>query len=586
MLIFRKFSDQQSRISNGFRYPAAVEEGWHLLTNVLMLLGGALLLGTVAELLKQSAIVGYLAAGMLLGPNVFGFIGGGEGGIEEVELIGELGVALLLFTIGLEFSFARLRKLGPVALLGGTLQIVLTAVAVTAAATLAGLSPKPAIAVGCITALSSTAIVLRLLIDNASIESPHGRNATGVLLVQDTAVLPVTLVVSALAGGGTIGDMAFTMVKTLGFAVVLFGGLFVVLNLIVPKLLNLREWSRNREFPILLALILALGSAAAAHEAKISPAIGAFLAGVLLAGSPFATQIRADIASLRTVLVTLFFAAVGMLADPVWAAMNPHLIIGAVLAVVVGKAAVVFGVLSLPTKLLRQPPAVALASGLCLAQIGEFGFVLAKIARGDGESGLIGEEAFKLLIATTVVSLFATPYLVKFGPRWSGKLLSRRAEHADGSIERADPAAPRERHVLLAGFGPAGQLVASELIEHFGDRITVLDLNPKAAAAVDQYGINFHLGDAGSAEVLEHARIQEAAALIVTLPDPQAVRNVVHTARQLCPQVTIIARSRYHAYRWEIMLAGAEVVVDEEEQVGRRLAAEARDILGLADEPA
>ena len=562
-----------------------MDAGWHLLVNVLLLLGGALLLGTLAELLKQSAIVGYLAAGMLLGPNVLGLIGGagGEEAMHEVELIGELGVALLLFTIGLEFSFARLRKLGSVALLGGTLQIVLTIGVVAAAGAALGLGGGAAVAIGCMVALSSTAIVLRLLVDNAAIESPHGRNATGVLLVQDVAVLPITLVVSALAGGGGAGQMLLTMGKTLLFAVALVAGFLLLFNLVVPRLLNLKEWSRNREFPILLAVVLALGSAAAAHAAHISPAIGAFLAGVLMAGSPFATQVRADIASLRTALVTLFFAAVGMLADPVWAAQNPHLIVVGVFLVVVGKSAVVFGVFSIPSRLLHQPRAVAMGAGLCLAQVGEFSFVLAKISR-DG--ALIDEETFKLIVGVTVVTLFATPYLVKLGPSLAGRLLRPRAARASGSIALDEPVAEPQRRVLLAGFGPAGQLVASDLIDHYGKRITVLDLNPKARAAADQYGIDFQAGDAGSAEVLEHAGITSAAALIVTLPDPAAVRRVVQVARQLCPEVKIIARSRYHAYRWEIMLAGAEIVVDEEEQVGRRLAVETRRALGVERRPA
>ena len=553
---------------------ADASHGFTLLFHVLLLLGSALLLGTLAERLKQSAIVGYLAAGMLVGPNVLGFIGGESMG--DVDLIAELGVAMLLFTIGLEFSFGRLRKLGSVALLGGTLQVVLTALIVSAVATLLGLGPKAALAIGCMVALSSTATVLRLLVDSASIESPHGRNATGVLLLQDMAVLPITLVVSALATGGTAGEISWTLTKTLCFALLFVGALFLLFSFVVPRLLNLKQWARNREFPILLAVVLALGSAAAAHTVGISPAIGAFLAGVLMAGSPFATQVRADIASLRTALVTLFFAAVGMLADPMWALANAHLVAGATVAVVIGKAAIILGVLSLPTRRLKQTPVIAAATGLALAQVGEFSFVLAKIAQGS----LIDDQTFKLIVAVTVATLFATPYLVKLGPRVSTWVWKRQATAAS-SIQSDQPTPDEERRVVLVGFGPAGQLVASDLMRRYDKRITILDLNPRAKSTADQYGLTFQSGDARSAEVLEHAGLQGAAALIVTLPDPDAVRQVVHVARQLCPQVTIIARSRYHAARWEIMLAGAEIVVDEEEQVGRRMAVEARRVLGV-----
>lgn len=567
-----------------------MQEGWQLLVDVLVLLAAALVLGTLAERLRQSAIVGYLLAGTLVGPGGFGLIGshGDETAGEGVLVIAELGVALLLFTIGLEFSFRRLRQLGVLGLGGGTLQLLLTAAVVWPIVRFIGLSPLAAVAVAMTIGLSSTASVLSLLQERAAVETPHGRVSVGILLLQDVAVLPLTLIMSALAAGGTPANIALSLAKTLLFAAILTGAFLFLFNVLAPRLLNLREWARNREFPILLAVVMALGSAAAAHEIGISPAIGAFLAGVLLAESPFAVQVRADIASLRTALVTLFFASIGILADPSWAMEHWHWVVGATLAVLLGKAAVIFGILSLPLGGLKQSAGVAAAAGLCLAQVGEFSFVLAKIASGT----LFDEDTFRLVVSVTIATLFLTPYLVAAAPHVAVTLnrvfppkqaVARPSadQIAARPTEEEEPGEPVFGRVILVGFGPAGQQVAAALARQIRGRGDVIDLNPRVSRLAPEYGLVGHVGDATQAMVLEHAGLAEAQALIVTLPDPAAARQVIGVARGLNPNLKIIARSRYHVTRWELMMAGAEIVVDEEEHVGRRLAVETRRILGV-----
>jgi CPA2 family monovalent cation:H+ antiporter-2 len=564
-----------------------VQAGWHLLTDVLILLAAALVFGTIAERLRQSAIVGYLLAGAVVGPGLLGFVGthGQAESTAGVNVIAELGVSLLLFTIGLEFSLTRLRKLGPLGLGGGTLQVVVTTVLVLPIAMLSGLGFPAAAAIALMVALSSTASVLRLLQDTATGETPHGRGATGFLLLQDVAVLPITLLVGALATGGGITQVALQLGKALLFAGGLVVIFFVLFSGIAPRLLKLKEWARNREFPILLAIVAALGSAWAAHEVGISPAIGAFLAGLLLAESPFAVQVRADVASLKTALVTLFFASIGMLADPAWALANWHLVVGATVAVLVGKSAVVFGVLSLPIRGIRQPAGVAAAAGLCLAQVGEFSFVLAKMGV---QGGLLDADVFRLIVSVSILTLLVTPYLVKLAPAVAVRLnrtfpprnTSASADPGTTDDPDTDPAGER---VILVGFGPAGQQVAAELSQNLPGRGDVIDLNPRICGMAPDYGLAGHVGDARQADVLAHAGLARATVLIVTLPDPAAARQVIGVARANNPALTIVARSRYHVTRWELMLAGAEIVVDEEEHVGHRLAAEARRVL---DNPA
>ncbi|MHC4993100.1 MAG: cation:proton antiporter domain-containing protein, partial [Planctomycetota bacterium] len=404
---------------------------WTVVVDMLILLVAALVFGTIAEQLRQSAILGYLVAGTLVGPtSPVPFLRLVEGG-ETVRIIAELGVALLLFTIGLEFSVQRLRRMGPTALVGGTLQVLVTMAGAAAVAALLGpgLGWRGAMAIGAMVALSSTACVFRLLVDRAAVDSLHGRNAVGVLLIQDAAVIPLLLVVLLLSGRGSPTEVGITIGRTIALGAGLVGALYLIINHVVPRLLNLDRWSRNRELPILLAVILALGSAVAAHQVDVSPAMGAFVAGVLLGGSPMAVQVRSDLISLRTLMVTLFFASIGMLGEPAWVVAHWPAVVGVVLAIVLGKAVIVWSIY----RLIGAPHGVALATGLCLAQVGEFSFVLAETAERGGLFGAGTEpsDAFRLMVSATIVTLFLTPFLVTFAPRVADRL-QLRARRGEG----------------------------------------------------------------------------------------------------------------------------------------------------------
>jgi CPA2 family monovalent cation:H+ antiporter-2 len=314
--------------------------------------------------------------------------------------------------------------------------------------------------------------------------------------------------------------------------------------------------------------------------------MGAFLAGLLMGESPFAVQIRADIAALRAVLVTLFFASIGMLGDPAWAIAHAHWVGGAVAATIVGKTCIVWAL----GRMLGLSHGTAIATGLCVAQIGEFSFVLAQMAaRATGPGGpMIDDDTARLIITTTIATLFLTPFLVAAAPRvsgWVDACLRRRrgGPQAPGEAPAAPP--PEQPQVLLIGFGPAGQSVAEALLRQLGPRLRVIDLNPRNAAIAERYGLPVQVGDATQLEMLEHAGAERCAVIIVTIPDPEAARTVVHQCRHLAPGATIIARARYHMHRWDLELAGAATVIDEERQVGLRLAADARRHLHAAAAP-
>jgi CPA2 family monovalent cation:H+ antiporter-2 len=515
--------------------------------------------------------VGYVLAGVLLGPNALHMINNHK----EIEALAELGVALLLFAIGLEFSWQRMRRLARIAFGGGALQVLLTAALAAGVASLAGLEGRAALAVGAIIALSSTACVLRVLMDRAELESIHGRNATAILLFQDLAVVPLVLMVGLLGSKTGMEVMAWRAAWTVTWAVVLIVGFYVIFNFVLPRLMGAAIMARNRELPILLAVVTAMGSAYAAHAAGLSAALGALVAGVLLGESPFAAQVRADVVSLRTLLVTLFFSTVGMLADPLWMVEHVGLLAGLVVMIVVGKTVITWAVV----RFVAIGHSQGLATGICLAQVGEFSFVLAMLARGT----VIDEPTFKLIMSATIVTLILTPYMVAAAPRAAGWVQSALGgpKHLHKPMKEGGETGP---HVLIIGFGPAGQGVGMALART-DMTVVVLDANQRQAQTANQFGFTAQVGDATHIDVLEHVGVRTAQVVVVTLPDPAAARRVIEHVRALSPQARIVARARYHVYRWELELAGSHVVVDEEEHVGRRLAAEMRKLLRKVETP-
>ncbi len=538
------------------------------LLDVLILLTAALVLGALCERLKQNAILGYLLAGTLLGPNALDWMPNHK----DVATIAELGVALLLFSIGLEFSWRRLRSIGPMALGGGALQVLLTGVLAAGVCLLLGQSGRSAFSIGAIISLSSTACVLRLLVSRAEIDSVHGRDALGILLFQDMAVVPLVLVVTLLGQEGTAAQVGWQTSRAIAAAAGLAAALYVILKYVFPILIGVAELARNRELPILLAIVTAVGAAWGAHHLGLSPVLGAFVAGMLLAESPFATQIRSDVSSLRTLFVTLFFSSIGMLADPAWVASHWRLALVVLAAIIVGKAAIVCGV----ARLFRSTPGHAIATAVCLAQVGEFSFVLANIARGGN---VIDADLFKLMISVTIATLFLTPYLVAAAQPLARLLTQggRSPKMMGGSDELLDAAGGALRgHILIVGFGPAGRRVAEALMRRHKSQLVVVDLKSRSASVARTYGLQTFVADAARIEVLEHLHVEHAAVVIVTVPDPATARQVIRGVRSLAPDTPVIARARYHVYRWELIVAGAEVVVDEEDEVGLRMASFAR----------
>jgi monovalent cation:H+ antiporter-2, CPA2 family len=542
-------------------------EIWETLAKLVLLLSAAFVLGVGARRLKQSAIIGYLLAGTILGPTLFDR--------EALAQWGELGVALLLFSIGLEFSFGRLKRMGSAVLLGGVMQVGVTLALFALIFSSRG-SVGAAVAWGEMVAVSSTAIVLRILMDRAEIDSVSGRAALGILLVQDIAVVPLVLALTVVSHGGSAPEVALQIGKTIGAAggmVVVFYGLFYHL---IPRLLMGRGMFADRELVVLLAIILAFGSAWAAHSLGLSPALGAFLAGMLLAESPFASQIRADVGSLRTLFVTLFFTSVGMLADPNWFLANWQEVLVWLGVVFGGKTLIIFGI----GVALKMSPAYALATGITLAQIGEFSFVLANEAK---KGGLIDSHIFSLAVSVTILSMFLAPYMVAFARPAARRivgLFSPPGRPTVGEKETVPPA--RARGVFIVGFGPAGRKVARALLEK-GISPNVIELNPRSVKAALRMGLKVHLGDASNTDIIAHAGIHGACVIVVTVPDPRSAKRILQNIQAMSPDSSVIVRSRYHIATHELWELGAAFAVDEENVVGRELARQVIDFLQDSD---
>ena len=538
-------------------HDAAALGFWGFLLDFLVLVTAALLLGALAERLRQSAILGYLLAGTLLGPHALDLLPSHD----TLNPIAELGVALLLFTIGLEFSWTRVRRFGRALFGTGIGQVVVTGLLGAAVGILAGLDPRSATAIGAMIALSSTAAVLRLLYSRAELDSVHGRGALGVLLIQDLAVVPLVFLVTLLgrdAGAPAFGWGAAQSLAIAAAGIFLF---FVLLRYAAPRLLGTRQMATNRDLSSLVAVVSVVFGIWGAHALGLSPALGAFVAGMILGESAFATQIRAEVAPLRILFMTLFFSAVGTQGDPAWALANLPLVLGVVGAVVVGKTAITAGVAAL----FGSPVGPAVATGLCLAQIGEFAFVLGSVGL---ETGAIDDELFRLVVTCSIVTLFLTPFLVGLAPRVS-EALARRGGRFAGSA--ATEGEDLRDHVVLVGFGPAGQGVARVLLDR-GVRIVVVDQNSRTRTVAEGYGVQVVVGDARREDLLDHVHVDEAAAVVITLPDPATARQLTEIVRGRVPGVPLVVRSRYHIHRWQLRLAGADEAVDEEEGVGQLIA--------------
>ncbi|TFG63116.1 MAG: sodium:proton exchanger, partial [Gemmatimonadales bacterium] len=387
--------------------------------------------------------------------------------------------------------------------------------------------------------------------------------------VQDIAVIPCVLLVTVLAqDDGSAGSVALNLGKALLLAALAALALYVVFTFVVPKVLRIGSVHASRELSVITAIVSGLGALLLAHKAGLSPGFGSFIAGMLLAESPFAAQVRADVSALRTLFLTVFFTSIGALGDPGWMLANWQVILPTVVALVLGKSIIAWGAL----RLFGVGTVCALAAGICLGQIGEFSFIMIKIARGT----LISHDVFLLLVSSTLLTMLLTPYLVAAAPKVSGYLLRARGKGIAAFSGAARVS--RQGQVLVIGFGPAGRVVAEQVREG-GCHVVVLELNPHGVSSARRLGFTTFLGDGQHEDILLHAGVRDARAVVVTVPSPAVAIDIVRLLRIISPESVIVARSRYNRYCSELGDAGAHVVHDEETHVGIRMSTSVLELL-------
>lgn len=538
------------------------------LAPLVLLFLAALVAAYVLHRLRQPPLIGFLLAGTLLGPHGLRLVGD----VGTVETFAEVGIVLLLFTVGLELSLPNLRRLGRVVWGAGPIQLLGTIALVAAAEMVFGYDWRRSLFLGFLVALSSTAVLLKLLVERQELDSPHGRLLVGILIFQDLAVVPMMLAIAPLSGqAGTGAAAALGGLAKMALAV---GLLIFVARRVVPRILKGVVGTRQKELFVVAVLFLVLGTALATSWAGLSLSLGAFLAGLILSESEYGHQALADISSFRDAFSALFFVSIGMLFDPRILITHPLPVVEALLLVLVGKSLVG----AVPILLLGYGIRVATVVGLSLAQIGEFSFAL---LRQGQAANLILPATYQTFLAAAIVTMMMTPWLSEFSHRL-GRILvpGERVSTAPEGPARPDSLVCQD-HVIVLGFGHMGETLA-RVLARAKVAFRVIDLNPERVRRGQARSIPIEYGDVTSDIVLRRAGIEQARAAIVLLSDPRATRHAVRNIRALSPGLFLLVRTRYLNEIPELTALGADDVVAEEFETALEIAGRALRRLGLS----
>jgi monovalent cation:H+ antiporter-2, CPA2 family len=530
--------------------------GIQLVIDLVLAVFAAFAGGLIAQRLGQPVILGYLVGGILIGP----FTPGPTAHLESVQVLAEIGVAFLMFALGAEISVSEFRRLGRVTAIGGPLQILATMTLGPLLAPLMGLSFVQGIFLGGLLALSSTVVAVKVLMARGELGALHGRVALGILIVQDIAVVPMVVILPALATGGD------RLLPDLGLAAAKAAGVLLSAYLIgtrsVPWLLGRVAHGRSRELFLLAVVGLALGTAMVTQLAGLSLAFGAFLAGLVIAESEYRTQVVAEVLPMRDLFASLFFVSVGMLIDPMALLGQLGWVLAVAAAVLVLKSAIV----ALIVALLGMSVPVALRAGLALAQVGEFSFVLARVGI---DAGAIPDEVFNLLLAIALVTIILTPSLVRAGPVLSRALgrLPSRGRFRTAPEEGAEEDERLRQHAVICGYGRVARELVSAL-EARGLRYFIVEYNPLVVQDLRRRGVPVLYGDAANPAVLEHAHLERAKLLALLIPDADAAEAATRYARSHHPRLDILVRAHSTEDIARLRRAGATDVVQPEFEAG------------------
>ncbi|MFT4037318.1 MAG: cation:proton antiporter [Thermomicrobiales bacterium] len=525
-----------------------------LVITVALVLGAALIGGMVARRLGQPVLLGYIVAGALIGPHTPGL----AQDPDQVVVLANLGVAFLMFALGLEFSLEELMRVRRIALLGGISQILLTVGVGLVTGLLLGWTLPAAILLGAAFAISSSIVAIKMLAGRGEIETAHGKIALGVGVIQDLSVVPMLALLPLLGGGQ--GDFVPALLRSVGVSVVALAAVILVGTRLVPKILYLLAQSGSRELFLMSVVVIALGTGLASQMAGLSFALGAFLAGIVVAESEFEGQVLAQIIPLRDLFASVFFVAVGMMVDPPFLLSHIGIVLLMVAALVIGKLIVT----SFAMMLAGVEARTAVLVGAVLAQMGEFSFVLA----GLGVTwGIISGDQYGLMLSVALASILVSSPLVAAAPGALNRLArwlplsdaQRRAIGANGVyVYKPD--------VIICGHGRVGAEL-SQILERGGFNTVIVDINPAVVREVRDAGGHAIYGDAGMEPVLVRAGVAHAKILALAIPDLVSASEAVRVVRRLSPKTQVIALATSNSAVRALEHGGVNQVVQPEFEV-------------------
>jgi len=533
---------------------------------VLIILAG-LVGGLIARALHLPLLVGYVAAGVIVGPHTGGPT---VGQVREIELLAEIGVALLLFSLGLEVSFRDLGPVKRIALIGGPIQILLTCgVTAWAANSMLGIAWSEAWWLGAMVSLSSTMVVLKTLSASGMTATLASRVMIGLLVVQDLAVIPMLTILPQLNDlNGAWGKLA----QALGIAALFIAGTYFVGTRVFPRLLKQVIKFGSRELFLVSVVAVGIGVGYAMHAVGLSFALGAFIAGIVLSESEFSHQALSDVVPLRDIFGLLFFVTVGMLFEPAFLMANYGQIALLIVVILFGKSLII----GLSTRAFGYVNMAPWIVGLGLSQIGEFSFVL---ARAGLSSGSLSKPNYDLALTATVLTMAVSPIV-----SWAALPLGRAWKRCLGETGPARPATVLtqthlRKHVVVCGYGRSGKGAVEELMGA-GIPVVVVESDYVRYADLSAAGIEGIWGDVTSPEIQNAAQIELARGLILTMPNETAVQTVIHLARARNKHLKIIARAVNDPHAVELESLGADAIVQPEREGGVAMARQAITSLG------
>ncbi|MEN8193701.1 MAG: cation:proton antiporter [Bacteroidota bacterium] len=524
-----------------------------ILNDIVIIFGLAIAVIFICHRLHVPVIVGFLLTGIFTGPYGLGVVKA----VHEVEIFAEVGVVLLLFTIGIEFSFQRLLQIRKSVLLGGSLQVVLTFLAMLFITVHFGQALSKAIFIGFLVALSSTAIVLKLIQERAEVDSPHGRVTLGILIFQDIIIVPMILLTPMLAGAS--GDIGTSLLILLAKGVGIILLVAVSAKWIVPKVLYQVAKTNNNELFLLSIIVLGFGVAWLTSMAGLSLALGAFLAGLIISDSEYSHQALGNILPFRDVFTTFFFISIGMMLNITFLFQQLVFMVLITVSVLVIKAFIA----GTATIILGFPLRTAILVGLAISQIGEFSFIL---SRTGVEHGLLTGDIYQMFLAVTVLSMAATPFIINFAPHISDIILRlpvpkklKFGFHPVVEIKRVD----EKDHLIIIGFGVNGRNVA-RAARLSGIPYVIIEMNPDTVRDEKAQGEPICYGDSTQDIVLQQANIKDARIVVIAINDPASTRRITGGIRRLNPKVHLIVRSRYLKEMKPLYELGANEVIPED----------------------